>query len=198
MKAALPPTLKALAATHCSSPDQFFDAAVKPLDQQVVLALSHYTTDQANSDEWRDYRVGRVTASKAHTVFTKVKHDGEISSRNTALLKEIMNYLPPAHSPAIDWGNYNERYAVNNFEKLIRRKHKTMKIVPCGLILYGQLPIMAASPDGLVTCKCCGTRPLEVKNPFKHRALSIPKFAEQPDSCLQVTTGKVCCYLFLL
>nr|XP_033467932.1 uncharacterized protein LOC117247459 [Epinephelus lanceolatus] len=103
-----------------------------------------------------------------------------------------MNYVPPVHSPAIHWGNYNEKYAVHNFEKLNRRKHKGMKTTPCGLILYSQLPIMAASPDALVTCKCCGTRPLEVKNPFKHRALSIPKFAEQPDSCLHITpTGEI-------
>ena len=93
-----------------------------------------------------------------------------------------MNYVPPA----IHRCNYNEKYAVHNFEKL-NRKYKGMKTAPCGLILYGQLPIMAAPPDALVTCKCCGTRPLELKNPFKNRALSLPKFAEQPDSFLHIT-----------
>ena len=57
MNAALPPTLTTLAATHSSSPDDFYNAAVEPLDQDSILALSHYTADQANSDNWHELSI---------------------------------------------------------------------------------------------------------------------------------------------
>jgi len=61
-----------------------------------------------------------------------------------------------------------------------------MKVKQCGVFICAQYPYLAASPDAIVTCDCCGERPLEVKNPFKYRHMSIQNYAEQRDSCLEV------------
>ena len=84
-----------------------------------------------------------------------------------------MSYRPPAYSPAIEWGQYNKNNAIEELFKCKRSQHKNMKIHKCGVVLRNTYPIIAASPDALVSCSCCGVRPLEVKNPFTYRNLSI-------------------------
>lgn len=100
-----------------------------------------------------------------------------------------MGYRPPAHSPAIHWGQYNEDIAIKEFFKCKRPLHKNMKIHKCGVVLWDTNPIIAALPDALVSCSCCGVRPLEVKNPFTHRNLSISQLASQPASFLTLTSS---------
>lgn len=181
----LPPTLPEIAASV--QEDSIFEAAIKPLSREVIHAVSDATKDQAESDAWFDYRTGRITASKLYQVSRKVNESGDISERNDSLIKQVMNYSPAAYSPAIHWGKYNEEFAVRKFYRLNRRKHRKMEIKQCGVFLCEINPIIAASPDALVSCRCCGVVPLEVKNPYKHRALSINKFAEQNDACLEIT-----------
>lgn len=181
----LPMTLPELAENV--EEEAFLPAAISPLSDNVIEAVSNLTREQEKSDLWFQFRVGRITASKLYDVARKVNSEtGVVSQRNDSFLKQVMNYSPPVYSPAIHWGKYNEKLAVQKFFRLNRRKHKKLEIKQCGVILYDFNPIIAASPDALVSCVCCGTYPLEVKNPYKHRNLSINKFAEQPESCLHI------------
>ena len=62
-----------------------------------------------------------------------------------------------------------------------------MKVNPRGVFVCGQYPFIAASPDVIVTCGCCGGRPLEVKkNHSKYRHRSIQNYSVQRDSCLEI------------
>lgn len=61
-----------------------------------------------------------------------------------------MNYYPKAHSPAINWGVYNEPFAIANFLKAQRGFHKHMKGNTCGVFVCAQYPFIAASPDAIV------------------------------------------------
>ena len=107
----------------------------------------------------------------------------------TSLVKQIMNYYTKAHSPAINWGVYNEPGAISDFVKAQRPFHKNMKVTPCVVFICAQYPYLATSPDAIITCDCCGDRPLEVKNPFKYRHMSIQNYARQKDSCLEVKSN---------
>ena len=185
--AVLPPTLLEMAKNVEES--LFLQEVLKPLSQQEVDLISISTKEQAESDLWFKYRTGRITASKLYTVSKKVNlSTGVISQRNESIIKDIMCYTSGAYSPAIHWGKYNEPIAIEKFLKLNRRRHKSMVLKQCGVILVNDMPIIAASPDAIVECACCGSIPLEVKNPYKFRGLSINKLAEQPDSCLQITS----------
>jgi len=88
-------------------------------------------------------------------------------------LKDIMGYRPPAYSPAIRWGQHTENIAIKEFFNCKRSQHKNMKIHKCGVVLWNTNPIIAASPDALLICSCCGVRPLELKGPFTDRDISI-------------------------
>jgi len=65
-----------------------------------------------------------------------------------------------------------------------------MEIWKCGVVLYNEIPITAASPDAFVTCSCHGVRPREEKDPFTHKNLPILEFASQPSSRLQSTVSR--------
>lgn len=83
---------------HTSSKDMFYEAATQPLDKQVVSALHDLTTDLVDSGRWHEYRVRRLTASKGYQVIRKIKE--EVRTSNNAFLKQIMNFVSPANSPA--------------------------------------------------------------------------------------------------
>ncbi|XP_065894857.1 uncharacterized protein [Dysidea avara] len=52
--------------------------------------------------------------------------------------------------------------------------HENFMVIQCGLILDPEFPFLGATPDGLVYCKCCESRVLEIKCPFscKNKAFS--------------------------
>ena len=185
-KEPLPPTLPEIASQFTSA-DQILEAALKPLSFAVVKQISDETIQQRDDNLWFAVRTGRITASKLKRCIDKVDlAEGKVKGATTSLLKQIMNYYPKAYSPAINWGIYNEPHAIADFLKAQRGFHKHMKVKPCGVFVCEQYPFVAASPDAIVTCDCCGSRPLEVKNPYKHRDMTIKNYAEQKDSCLQV------------
>ena len=48
------------------------------------------------------------------------------------------------------------QHAKTNMLQFQRKTHKDLKITDSGLIIYEELPYIAASPDLEVECKCCG------------------------------------------
>ena len=49
----------------------------------------------------------------------------------------------------------------------MRKNHPKLKVTKVGLIISDKLPIVAASTDGIIKCKCHGRSILEIKCTFK-------------------------------
>lgn len=49
------------------------------------------------------------------------------------------------------------------------KDHENHHVTQAGLFLHPDTPFIGASPDGMVSCKCCGEEVLEVKCPFHIR-----------------------------
>ena len=49
---------------------------------------------------------------------------------------------------------------------MMKQHHQLFTVKESGLILDPMYPFVGASPDGVVTCICCGTRVLEIKYPY--------------------------------
>ena len=63
--------------------------------------------------------------------------------------------------------------------------HKSFKIMSSGLVLDPTYPFMGASPDGLVSCSCCGNGVLEIKCPYTCKNKEIHEVAsEHSNFCL--------------
>ena len=172
-------------ASKCKSAEELMKAALVPLSCDDVTRISEATTQQRDNEVWFAARAGRITASILKKCIDKVDASNNVIGGTTSYVKQIMNYYPKAHSPAINWGVYNEAGAISDFLKSQRTFHKNMRVRDCGLYICAQYPYLGASPDAIVTCDCCGNRPLEVKNPFKYRHMPITEYAKQKDSCLE-------------
>ena len=180
----MPPTLLDI-ASKCNSSEELMEAALVPISWDDVVRISEATMQQRDIEVWFDVRAGRITASILKKCIDKVDVSNDVKGETTSYVKQIMNYYPKAHSPAINWGVYKEAGAISDFLKSQRTFHKNMKVRDCGFFICAQYPYLGASPDAIVTCDCCGKRPLGVKNPFKCRHMPIAEYAKQKDSCLE-------------
>ena len=72
--------------------------------------------------------------------------------------------------PALKWGinRDHEDIAREEYIKLLQQQHQSFECHPVGLTVNPAYPHLGASPDGAVSCSCCGPGLLEIKCPYKH------------------------------
>ena len=68
--------------------------------------------------------------------------------------------------------------------------HTDYKIARCGLFVDKNKPYIAASPDGMFSCKCHEGYVIEIKCPFKHRDQFIKERINDCDF-LEILDGKI-------
>ena len=154
--------------------DSFVELLGFDADAQKQLALD--TTCQASSPFWHSHRKGRLTASVMHDILSHV-HNAEIKGVTTSVVDKVMGKNKAFCSKATDHGNMNEPVARKSFSKKIRKLHQNFTVAETGLWVAMQNPIIAASPDGLVNCACCGTGVVEIKCPYTDSLLSVFDYA---------------------
>ena len=126
--------------------------------------LQDVTKEQAECTTWKIHRVGRITGSSFHKV-VKSK-DSSVDS----LVKQILHYnAKDLTVPAVIWGKQMEATARQKCVQEMQKKHTTMTVKAVGLTVSADEPYLAASPDGVFSCDCCGTGLLEIKCPYKYR-----------------------------
>ena len=156
---------------------------INPLQSSYI---QHQTIDQHNSPLWMHMRVGRISASKMGECVGKVR-DGEVAGATFSVLQDIMGYRDFFSSAATSWGLFNEQAACDSFVKFAKQNHSGLFIHDCGLFISTMSPFICGTPDRLVSCSCHpGLWPLEVKNPWAHRGLTITDYAKERDACLQI------------
>ena len=188
----LPPLLNALQDTKYKELNEhdlglecsriFQELAV---DEHEVNYLEESTKLQSECLLWHKHRIGRVTASKF----------GPVSRANTkcppqSLVRDIMSHsqFNSMKVPALHWGIsiMNQLHVKLIIDKM-QTLHDEFTFKRAGLFINPAYPHLGASPDGLVSCKCCGDGLVEIKCPYTHR-LQDPnqyidnKFYLQPNS----------------
>ena len=76
-------------------------------------------------------------------------------------------------SKQTDWGLKHEKVARELYLKAQKQPHNDLTIADSGLVINPQWPFVAATPDGIVDCKCCGKCVLEIKCPYSHHDESV-------------------------
>ena len=139
---------------------------------EEVNVLEEHTRGQNQNADWNSQRVGRITASIIHRVKTKVNSLKKCSDTSSAipLVKLLTGQVPRISSeciPSLRYGQQMEGEARVKYENEMKLQgHKDIKVQSCGLFILQDKPYIGASPDGLVSCSCCGEGLLEIKCPF--------------------------------
>ena len=89
------------------------------ISQEEADLVSKFTREQSEDPKWREYRIGRITASKAHDVIVKYNADmtvkNEISAEN--LCAEICGYLPEVKANRFSWANRQSQWLIRHLIK---------------------------------------------------------------------------------
>ena len=123
------------------------------------------TREQASSRIWFRLRAGRITASKVHAVCHTNLDMPAISLVKSICYPESYKFS----TAATKWGCMHEKTALDLYRSTIEELHENVKIETCGLFLLENDPYLGASPDGLVSCSCCGDGCIEIKCPYCHK-----------------------------
>lgn len=170
---------------------------LRTVGMEVQLALTTHevewveqpTREQHKSDLWNWVRIGRVTASILKTV---VRTSNEVPPPKMTTLKVICHpYQVNIETPATSYGRRNEPLARQYLSKMWNKNHQNSRISECGIFLSVDHPYLAASPDAIGSCQCCGKFSVEIKCPFRlsnksdlDQQLSIMELANKPDSAI--------------
>ena len=127
--------------------------------EDEVAAAEELTKDQANSKVWFQLRAGRVTASNLKAVCCTKTKKPSMSLLMTVCYPELKKFK----SRATTWGCKHENTGRKAYCEIQSKKHEGFTVSASGLHISHQEGFMAATPDGLVTCSCCGDGLCEIK-----------------------------------
>lgn len=113
--------------------------------------LCKITVGQSGCPVWFRYRVGRITSSKS-----------AVLAITTLGSKTFLG-------PAVQHGNTFEQKAIDTCVSEMKRIHNNVTVCKTGLTLSADTPYIAASPDFILTCDCCGEWVGEDKCPFSYK-----------------------------
>ena len=170
----------------------FFESIEVTCDQ--VDKIEEASRGQSESEVWKNQRKGRITASICHTVFTKYKsvvRNPTKKQKVSPLVSEIVFGGPPLdHIEAVKWGREHEKNAREDFVRTISPRHENFTVKTSGLHVCKEFPYIAASPDGIVDCECCGKAVLELKCPYKIKGQNIIESFKETDF-LEACNGEI-------
>ena len=142
-----------------------FEKGVISLSLDEASYLEESTRLQAQSMLWFEQRTGRITASKFYAV-SRARLDPPPSH----LLKRILKPTRESSAvAAIQWGIKNESAACEMYIEQAMEAHVNFSYEPAGLYVNHCSPHLEASPDGHISCDCCGEGLIEIKCTYKYR-----------------------------
>ena len=178
----LPRCPRKLFQTDMSATDALVHLETLPTQRRY---LQDSTTSQSSSLTWFDQRAGRITSTKVYDIL----HTNSVSPA-PSLLSSICSDRPTHfRSAPLDWGNANEPVAFREYTGWLDEDHESAVVSKAGLVIHPDHPHLAASPDGLVNCTCCGSGVLEIKCPYTFRGQTKVEFLEAKESCMDKGGG---------
>ena len=157
------------------------------MDAHQAESVEMATRDQSKSKEWYRFRAGRITASRFKAACRTSTEKPSQSLIKAICYPKSSNFT----SAATTWGCQHEQVAQERYKDEMKTVHDNFSVKSNGLVINPEFPFLGASPDGMVSCDCCGEGCLEVKCPYCQRHKELDK--NDNSSCLETVgdTGKL-------
>lgn len=107
----------------------------------------------------KTHRRGRITASN----FSSILSFRYTESTENYISKRVMGTSAIINTPSVNFGKQNENVACQLYFVDYKKNHQKPKMDLSSLHVDEVHPFLGASPDGLISCKCCGEGLLEMK-----------------------------------
>ena len=152
------------------------------MTENMAVYVEESTRDQHNSKLWFKFCSGRITASIMKSV---CRTDAANPSQN--LIKQICYpQLFKFSSRQTDWGCAHERAGRNCYSEVkMKESHSNFSVCDVGLVINPKWPYLGATPDGKVSCTCCGKGIIEIKCPYCHKESTIDNATQDKNFCLK-------------
>ena len=166
------------------------------MTKETISKIETATVGQSENQVWFDMRKGRLAASKHHDYFTKIntidKGHNKDGIKTTSLVSEIVYGKEKIKISALEYGVKNEENALKSFYAAQVKAHPNLKIEKAGLFIHKAKPFIAASPDGIMTCKCRNIkRTIEIKCPKTLEGMEINSSTAKKCLFLKVTKDEI-------
>lgn len=155
--------------------DSFCHFVESQISEQDRVAIEKLSRGQTKSRTWKEQRIGAITSSIMHSAC----HYGK-GEEDNYVLQAIMGESTFKGNEATEYGKKMEPVARNLYKKWMSGSHRGFKVQESGLHICGSDPMIRASPDGIVSCKCCSTDGIiEIKSPFTHREKTAKEICDE-------------------
>ena len=139
------------------------------------------TRQQAKSNTWFRYRSGRITASRMKSACHTDPRQPSQSLIKTVCYPSLFKFS----TEATKWGCDHEQVALDEYQMLYQQQHTDCDFSEAGLTIDVDNPHIGASPDGFVSCSCCGHGCVEIKCPFCKKEITVEEAATDNKFCLE-------------
>ena len=127
------------------------EAVVLEVTEEQSTIVEQATREQSNSSLWFQMRAGRVLASRFKTVCHTDPSQPSISLDYSICYPEMSKF----QTAATAYGCKHEPQARQKYAD-IATSHSDFSLSSRGFVISTASPFIGASPDGLVSCSCCG------------------------------------------
>lgn len=177
--------------TLLTMPEIHQQGAPLMLTEEARDWLVKVTEGQSQCDLWFKHREGRITSSNVGKVIKHVNDDGSVQGATHSIIATIMGYYKTnseSQVAPLKWGKQMEPEALKAYKKH-QKHHKKFCVQRTGLWISLDNPFLAASPDGLKECECCGTGIVEVKCPWIERQSTIAELLKSKSNTFLTQDG---------
>jgi len=153
------------------------EEVVFELSGDQIHLIEQHTRAQHGCGLWFKHRAGQITASKMKTACRT-----DPASPSLSLIKQICYPKQCSFStPATWWGCEHENIARELYCTEMEKQHTKFDAFCVSLVVSREYQFIAATPDGVRECACCGEDVVEIKCPYctKNSDAELATFLEQ-------------------
>lgn len=140
---------------------RIFEQELKVREEETRY-LAKATQLQSQSSFWWEYKKGLLTSSR----FLAISRTSIFKPAKSLVSEILFHKQLTSKVPALSWGITNEEKARSSYNNISLHKHSDFVLSCTGLHINPRFPHLGASPDGLISCSCCGNGVLEIKCPY--------------------------------